>query len=61
FVAINCAAIPDSLLETELFGHEKGAFTGASSLKKGRLETAEGGTLFLDEISELAGDMQAKL
>jgi transcriptional regulator with GAF, ATPase, and Fis domain len=61
FVAINCAAIPDSLLETELFGHEKGAFTGASTLKKGRLETAEGGTLFLDEISELAGDMQAKL
>ena len=61
FVAINCAAIPDSLLETELFGHEKGAFTGASSLKKGRLETAEGGTLFLDEISELAADMQAKL
>jgi transcriptional regulator with GAF, ATPase, and Fis domain len=61
FVAINCAAIPDSLLETELFGHEKGAFTGASALKKGRLETAEGGTLFLDEISELAGDMQAKL
>src|ERR1700746_1750621 len=61
FVAINCAAIPDSLLETELFGHEKGAFTGASTLKKGRLETAEGGTLFLDEISELAADMQAKL
>jgi len=61
FVAINCAAIPDSLLETELFGHEKGAFTGASALKKGRLETAESGTLFLDEISELAGDMQAKL
>jgi transcriptional regulator with PAS, ATPase and Fis domain len=48
-------------LETELSGHEKGAFTGASALKKGRLETAEGGTLFLDEISELAGDMQAKL
>jgi len=61
FVAINCAAIPDSLLETELFGHEKGAFTGASALKKGRLETAESGTLFLDEISELAADMQAKL
>jgi transcriptional regulator with PAS, ATPase and Fis domain len=61
FVAINCAAIPNSLSETELFGHEKGAFTGASTLKKGRLETAEGGTLFLDEISELAGDMQAKL
>jgi len=61
FVAINCAAIPNSLSETELFGHEKGAFTGASTLKKGRLETAEGGTLFLDEISELAADMQAKL
>ena len=61
FVAINCAAIPNSLSETELFGHEKGAFTGASTLKKGRLETAESGTLFLDEISELAADMQAKL
>jgi len=61
FVAINCAAIPDTLLESELFGHEKGAFTGANALKKGKLEQAEGGTLFLDEIGELASGMQAKL
>lgn len=61
FVAINCAAIAESLLETELFGYEKGAFTGASSLKKGKLELADKGTLFLDEIGELALPMQAKL
>ena len=61
FVAINCAAIPDTLLESELFGHEKGAFTGASALKKGKLELADGGTLFLDEIGELASGLQAKL
>jgi transcriptional regulator with GAF, ATPase, and Fis domain len=61
FVAINCAAIPDALLESELFGHEKGAFTGAGALKKGKLEVADGGTLFLDEISELAPGLQAKL
>jgi len=60
-VAINCAAITETLLESELFGHEKGAFTGAISRKKGKLEMAEGGTLFLDEISELAPAMQAKL
>jgi transcriptional regulator with PAS, ATPase and Fis domain len=60
-VAINCAAITESLLESELFGHEKGAFTGAIARKKGKLEMAEGGTLFLDEISELAPGMQAKL
>jgi transcriptional regulator with PAS, ATPase and Fis domain len=60
-VAINCAAITESLLESELFGHEKGAFTGAVCRKKGKIEMAEGGTLFLDEISELAGGMQAKL
>jgi transcriptional regulator with GAF, ATPase, and Fis domain len=61
FVAINCAAIAESLLESELFGHERGAFTGAVAQKKGKVETAEGGTLFLDEISELAPGLQAKL
>ena len=61
FVAINCAAIPETLLESELFGHEKGAFTGAAALKKGKLEAAEDGTLFLDEIGELAPLLQAKL
>ena len=61
FVAINCAAITETLLESELFGHERGAFTGAVSQKKGKLEIAEGGTVFLDEIGELAVSMQAKL
>src|SRR6516225_4506457 len=61
FVAINSAAIAASLLESELFGHEKGAFTGAVSQKKGKMEVADGGTLFLDEISELAPELQAKL
>ncbi len=61
FVAINCAAIPESLLESELFGHEKGAFTGAAGTKKGKLEVAEDGTLFFDEIGELAPSLQAKL
>ncbi|HEV3207023.1 MAG TPA: sigma 54-interacting transcriptional regulator [Terriglobales bacterium] len=61
FVAINCAAIAETLLESELFGHEKGAFTGAVAQKKGKVEVAEGGTLFLDEISELAPGLQAKL
>ena len=61
FVAINCAAIPETLLESELFGHEKGAFTGAAAVKKGRIELADGGTLFLDEIGELGAGVQAKL
>jgi Nif-specific regulatory protein len=61
FVAINCAAITDTLLESELFGHEKGAFTSAVAMKKGKLEMAEGGTVFLDEIGELAPGVQAKL
>ena len=61
FVAINCAAIPETLLETELFGHEKGAYTGAIGMRKGKLEAADNGTLFLDEIGELAPPMQAKL
>ena len=61
FVAINCAAIPDALLESELFGHEKGSFTGAVAMKKGKLEVAEDGTVLLDEIGELAPTMQAKL
>jgi Nif-specific regulatory protein len=61
FVAINCAAIPESLLESDLFGHERGAFTGAAVQKKGRLEVADGGVVFLDEIGELAPPLQVKL
>lgn len=60
-VVINCAALPESLLESELFGHEKGAFTGAVASKPGLFEVADGGTLFIDEIGELAGSLQAKL
>jgi DNA-binding NtrC family response regulator len=61
FLALNCAALSTSLLESELFGHEKGAFTGADKLRKGRFELAEGGTLLLDEISEIAPEIHAKL
>ncbi|MGN6732661.1 MAG: sigma-54-dependent transcriptional regulator [Candidatus Binatia bacterium] len=61
FVAINCAGLAKDLLESELFGHEKGAFTGAHQLKKGKLELAQGGTVFLDEIGDLALELQTKL
>ncbi len=61
FIAINCAAIPETLLESDLFGHERGAFTGAAGLKKGRLELADSGVVFLDEIGELAPVLQVKL
>jgi transcriptional regulator with PAS, ATPase and Fis domain len=60
-IIINCSAIPETLMETELFGHEKGAFTDAKGMKKGLFEQADGGTLFLDEIGELSGLLQAKL
>jgi Nif-specific regulatory protein len=61
FIKLNCAALPDNLLESELFGHEKGAFTGAVKMRKGRFELADGGTLFLDEIGEISASFQAKL
>lgn len=61
FIGVSCAALPETLIESELFGHEKGAFTSAASARKGRFELADGGTLFLDEISELAPPMQVKL
>ena len=61
FVRVNCAALPESIIESELFGHEKGAFTGALALRRGRFELAHGGTLFLDEIGEISLAMQAKL
>ena len=61
FIAVNCAALPETLLEAELFGHEKGAFTGATSQRQGRFELADGGTLFLDEIGETTPQLQVKL
>ncbi|WP_312889251.1 sigma-54-dependent transcriptional regulator [Desertibacillus haloalkaliphilus] len=61
FIPINCAAIPDHLLESELFGYQKGAFTGATQTQKGKFEAADGGTLFLDEIAEISLELQAKL
>lgn len=61
FVAVNCAALTETLLESELFGHERGSFTGAVAQKKGKLEVAQGGTLFLDEVSEMSAGLQAKL
>ena len=61
FFAINCAAIPESLLENELFGHEKGAYTGAGAARRGKMEMADGGTLFLDEIGDLSPSLQGKI
>src|SRR3954449_7999364 len=61
FVAVNCAALPSELIESELFGHEKGAFTGAAARREGKFEQADGGTLFLDEIGDMSSNVQAKL
>ena len=61
FIAVNCGAIPPTLVESELFGHEKGAFTGADRTTKGKFELANGGTLFLDEVGDMPLDMQVKI
>ena len=61
FVAVNCAALPESILESELFGHERGAFTGATGAKRGLFEEANGGTLFLDEVGDISPKMQVQL
>src|SRR5438876_4975900 len=61
FIKVNCAAIPKELIESELFGHEKGAFTGATSTRRGKFELADGGTIFLDEVGDLQESSQAKL
>jgi transcriptional regulator with GAF, ATPase, and Fis domain len=61
FIAINCVGLAKELLESDLFGHEKGAFTGAHQLKKGKMELANGGTVFLDEVGDIAGELQTKL
>jgi Nif-specific regulatory protein len=61
YIKVNCAALPETIIESELFGHEKGAFTGATKLRKGRFELAHGGTIFLDEIGDLSANIQVKL